>query len=54
MVHQLRFLRKIEGDLVNLWQFCDKHYEGMWLLALGVLIAIVLCAETFSSRPPKK
>ena len=38
---------------MNFLQFCDKHYDGMWLLAVGVIIALAFCACAMLDRPSK-
>jgi hypothetical protein len=39
--------------MLNFWQFCDKHWEGVWLLAIAALIALVVCVLAVSDRPKR-
>jgi hypothetical protein len=38
---------------MNLWQFCDKHYVGIWFLAVFAMILIGSCVAVITDSRKK-
>ena len=48
--------RTLRGEVkvkMNFWQFCDKHYDGIWILAVGVQIAFSFCVAAIADSRKK-
>ena len=38
---------------MNFWQFCDKHYAGIWILTAGALIIFAFCVAVIADSRKK-
>jgi hypothetical protein len=38
---------------MNIWQFCDKHYDGIWILTVFAMILIGFCFAAMADSRKK-
>jgi hypothetical protein len=38
---------------MNIWQFCDNHYEGLWILAVLSFVLIGFCVAAIADSRKK-